>query len=143
MLRRQTAIKNAAMLLNREYGISLTHNNSRIVIENYDYPEGWKPRTAPLMLRFPDSYPRNQPAVYLPADTKYRSWGHRAKHFYPTDLKSEGWRRWCAHELPWDTSIYHVYKPGEVDFLSYIRASLEYPWKSDPIQYAESQYGGL
>ena len=140
MTRRTTAIRNAKILLSHEYHVSLTHNNSRLVIHDYEYPWGWHPQTAPLMLRFPDHYPRIQPAVYLPLDIKYRGPNGTPAHFQETHLEREGWRRWCAHYFPWHEEVYQVYQPDTVDFLCYIRASLKRPAEADPIRHASVQY---
>lgn len=52
--------------LQRDYPVKWSVDKHYVMITQFGYPRGWTPRTAPLFLSIPHSYPRQPPEVYLP-----------------------------------------------------------------------------
>lgn len=105
------------------------------VFENYTYPRGWRPRTAPLLIRLAKFYPRMQPAAYIPKNLTYHGPHGPPTHLVDAgDLDSHGWVKWCIHEIEgWDPEYHDIRK-----FTDLLHTSLKRPNSDNPVQEARS-----
>ena len=111
---------------------------TRITLHRFNYPDGWTPGTADLLLRYPDTYPRMQPAVYIPKRMEYN--GRVAHRLTATEDLHENWVRWCTHHIDWQTwrqSCRRKEQQPIVQFVGLIQTSLRFPHKSNPIKHAQ------
>jgi len=112
--------------LSSEYHAVLSDSLTRLYIHDFPYPTGWKPRPAPFLIRYPDAYPRVQPAIYIPEHLTYTNGA--VTHTLKSDL--DGWQRWCTHHVPWNPGDYEL-----PQFLDIIWHSLNEPASNNPIEY--------
>lgn len=118
-------LRDEVAALSDEYNVAINRELRGIVLQNYVYPTGWKPRTGPLMLRVTQYYPHHQPGAYIPEWLEYT--GGRVTHLLHTDL--EGWDWWCIHELDWDPTHHDL-----ETMLDLLEDSFNHPAESNPIQ---------
>lgn len=115
--------------LSRDYRVDKP-TTRRLVIQNWQYPTGWQPSVAPLLIRFPDHYPRTQPAIYLPQDLEYTI--GKVSHWFRRDTIEDHtgqWVRWCTHAMPWERDL--------EEFLTHlIQPSLNRPHTTNPVRNA-------
>lgn len=134
---RETHVRRDYDILQR-YGTAVINDTAtRIEIRRFNYPDGWTPETGALLLRYPDPYPRMQPAVYIPKQMEYE--GHVAHRLRATNDLQEYWVRWCTHHLDWQVWRESATRKGRVpivEFLRLIRTSLNYPHKANPTEHA-------
>ena len=119
--------------LSSKYKVALSDSIGRLYIHDFPYPPGWQPTPAPFLIRYPQAYPRLQPAVYIPEHSQYTQ--GRVQHRLESSL--DGWHRWCTHHMPW--------KPGEYElpqFLDLIWHSLNNPASNNPIEYDSRNHHG-
>lgn len=111
-------------VLRQRYTVHWNTELSGIIIADFHYPDGWEPEISPLLVRLPNTYPKVQPAIYIPQQLRYTrgSVTHRTK----TDLMEKGWVRWCIHQA-WDPHDDHI-----VRMLELLMASLREPAKGNP-----------
>ncbi|WP_207587106.1 hypothetical protein [Halomontanus rarus] len=112
-----------------QYRVRLSEGHTRLLLENYDYPDGWQPREAPLFIRYPDAYPRMQPAIYIPENLHYT----QGPVVHRMQCKFDGWKRWCTHHIPWER-FELVTTDDNIDFMDVVRASLAHPSVRNPLQ---------
>lgn len=137
---RETHVRRDYDILRQEAQVTINDAATRITIHGFNYPDGWQPGTAALLLRYPDPYPRMQPAVYIPKDLHYG--GHVAHRQPATDSLQDGWVRWCTHHLDWQTWREAAQRKDQfpiIAFLGLIRDSLLHPHADNPIAHAQRQ----
>lgn len=119
-----------------QYPVRYSEDKRTVVIERYDFPEGWKPRFGKLRYDLPSTYPRDMPTVYIPDGMKYR--GGTPTHLL-TFVKAPGrdggeWRKWCIEDqnIPWDRE-----NDSLIKLTTLMRASLERPNSDNPFVEAQ------
>lgn len=134
---RETHVRHDYDILRQQGRVKINDTATRITLYGFNYPDGWRPGTADLLLRYPDPYPRMQPAVYIPKELRYE--GHVAHRLPATDDLQQDWVRWCTHHLDWQVWRQSARRKGQVPivaFLGLIRDSLQHPHESNPITHA-------
>lgn len=86
--------------LQQDYRVKWSLEDTYVMLIDFDYPNGWEPRSAPLFFSLHDEYPRVPPLVYLPPEMNYR--GSRPVHQYTQN--QDDWWQWCIHEWNWRPS---------------------------------------
>lgn len=117
--------------LGKRYPTSYNEADRRVIIDRYDYPEGWTPRFGKLRYELPSTYPRDIPVPYIPRDMEYEKSNPTHRLTYsnaPGDDGSE-WDKWCIedHNVSWDPDTDSLVK-----FTTMMRASLGNPDSNNP-----------
>ena len=119
--------------LGHRYPVRYSESNRRVVLERFDYPEGWTPRFAPLRYDLPETYPRDVPTVYVSSRVSYdnRKPQHLMTRISPSDDDDGEWVKWCIedHNVGWD--------PNEdtlIKLTTMMRASLADPHSDNPFE---------
>ncbi|MCU4744384.1 hypothetical protein [Natronoglomus mannanivorans] len=102
-----------------------------VVIERLTLPDGWENEHgtphADVIFDLDDSYPRNQPTVYISGDIRYE--GTNPHVLYARSAAPPGFVKYCIHTLPdWD--------PQEHDLVTMFRileVSLDDPHSDNPL----------
>jgi hypothetical protein len=84
-------------LLQQDYRIKWDLNKNYVMLINFDYPDGWEPRRAPLFFSLHDAYPRVPPLVYLPPEMTYRN----SRPIHQHTRNRDGWWQWCIDRWNW------------------------------------------
>jgi len=133
-MKRGRAYEEAEKLGDR-YPVRYSESDRRVIIERFDYPEGWDPRFAPLRYDLPDTYPRDIPSVYVSGDVSYehRNPEHLLNRIHPSDDDDGEWAKWCIrdHRVGWDPK-----HDSLVKLTSMMRASLASPHTDNPFEEA-------
>lgn len=120
-----------ARKLGHRYPVEYSESKRRVVIERFDYPEGWSPRFAPLRYDLPETYPRDVPTVYVSSDLRYEDgWPeHLLSRIRPSDDDAGAWAKWCIedHNVCWDPVDDSLIK-----LTTMMRASLANPNSDNP-----------
>jgi hypothetical protein len=130
-MRRGRAYEEAEKLGHR-YPVRYSESERRVIIERFDYPEGWTPRFAKLRYDLPETYPRDVPTVYVSSSVSYE--GGRPEHLmssiHPSDDDDREWCKWCIRDY------YVNWEPTDslVKLTTMMRASLEQPESSNPFE---------
>lgn len=129
-MKRGRAYQEAARLGDR-YPVQYSESDRRVVLERFDYPEGWNPRFAGLRYDLPETYPRDIPTVYVSSSVSYAEGSprHLLDRIHPPDDTEHRWNKWCIenHNVGWD--------PGTdtlVKLTTMMRASLANPASDNP-----------
>jgi len=133
-MKRGRAYEEARRLGDR-YPIQYSESDRRVVVERFDFPEGWDPRFGKLRYDLPGTYPRDIPTVYIPREQSYET--GKPRHLLRGIGPSGGdgtWSKWCIedHNVTWD--------PDEdtlIKLTTMMRASLAAPNSDNP--FAEGQ----
>lgn len=121
-------------LANEGYSVECTPNRRWGRINDFQYPTGWSPQTAPLRIKFPIGYPRDYPDLFIPTRLTFSRDGYTdgdVKHRLPCDYN--GLYKWCIEEYPWN--------PREDSVFTFIREvmySFSYPWRENPQQHVST-----
>ncbi|MCY4730620.1 hypothetical protein KY092_08620 [Natronomonas gomsonensis] len=133
-MKRGRAYEEAAKLGDR-YPIRYSEANRRVIIERFDYPEGWNPRFAPMRYDLPETYPRDVPTVYVSGTVSYERGKpeHLLNRIHPADDDDGEWAKWCIrdHFVNWDPE-----RDSLVKLTSMMRASLANPNSDNPFNEA-------
>lgn len=119
--------------LGERYPIRYSESDRRVVVERYDYPEGWTPRFGQLRYELPETYPRDVPTVFIPRKMECENSNLKHRLSYVTAPGDDGddWAKWCIeeHNVSWD--------PGDdslVKLTTMMRASLANPDSDNPFE---------
>jgi hypothetical protein len=133
-MKRGRAYEEARKLGDR-YPVQYSESNRRVVIERFDFPEGWSPQFAKLRYDLPQTYPRGMPTVYIPREMSYVDGKprHLLRGIGP-DGDDISWSKWCIenHNTGWDPSTDSLVK-----LTTMMRASLASPNSDNPFADAE------
>ncbi|WP_338739308.1 hypothetical protein [Haloplanus salilacus] len=117
--------------LGHRYPVRYSEADRRVVLERFDYPEGWSPRFAPMRYDLPTTYPRDMPTVYVSNEVTHEHGKpeHLLNRIGPADDADDEWSKWCIedHNVGWD--------PGTdtlVKLTTMMRASLANPNADNP-----------
>lgn len=135
---RETHVRRDHAIFQQLGQASINDVATRITLHGFNYPDGWTPDSADLLLRYPDPYPRMQPAVYIPKMMQYN--GRVAHRLEATEDLREDWVRWCTHHLDWQLWRQSCRRKDQtpiVQFVGLIRDSLQHPTTSNPINHAQ------
>lgn len=134
---RETHVRRDYDILQEYCAATINDTATRITLHGFNYPPGWTPESEALLLRYPDPYPRMQPAVYIPKQLEYE--GRVAHRLRATEDLQADWVRWCTHHIDWQVwrqSATRKDRVPIVEFLRLIRTSLRFPHKSNPTEHA-------
>lgn len=120
--------------LGERYPTQYSESERRVVVERYDFPEGWDPQFGKLRYELPSTYPRDIPTVYIPSEMTYE--GSRPIHlltFSRAPGGDEEWNKWCIedHNVSWDPE-----RDSLVKLTTMMRASLAAPRSDNPFEEA-------
>ena len=131
-MKRGRAYKEAKRLGHR-YPVQYSESNRRVILERFDYPEGWTPRFAPLRYDLPETYPRDVPTVYVSGKISHENGRpeHLLNRIHPPDDDSGEWSKWCIenHNVGWDPKTDSLIK-----LTTMMRASLANPASDNPFE---------
>ena len=131
-MKRGRAYEEAAKLGHR-YPVCYSEADRRVVIERFDYPEGWNPRFAQLRYDLPETYPRDMPTVYVSSRVSHESGRpeHLLDRIHPPDDDDNEWVKWCIREYGagWDPKTDTLVK-----LTTMMRASLAEPNANNPFE---------
>jgi len=133
-MKRGRAYEEAEKLGDR-YPVRYSESDRRVIIERFDYPEGWSPRFAPMRYDLPETYPRDVPTVYVSGNISYerRRPEHLLNWVHPPDDDDAEWAKWCIRDqhVGWDPN-----RDSLVKLTSMMRASLADPHTDNPFEEA-------
>ena len=118
--------------LGHRYPVHYSEKDRRVVIERFDFPEGWSPRFGAIRYDLPETYPRDMPTVYISSDLSHED--GKPKHLMtwlrPSDNKDQ-WSKWCIEEqnINWDPDTDTLVKLTVM-----MRTSLSAPNADNPIK---------
>lgn len=119
--------------LGHRYPVDYSESNRRVVLERFDYPDGWSPRFAPLRYDLPETYPRDVPTVYVSSRVTFKrgSPRHLLNRIRPPDDDDNEWSKWCIedHNVSWDPT-----RDSLVKLTTMMRASLANPSSDNPFE---------
>jgi len=95
-----------------------------IVLNGFEFPDGWDPSTAAIRYKLSPSYPQKQPKAYIPSKMRYHGEEPRT-----TLTKKDGWTMYCIYQLPWDPDRHTL-----VTMTRIINQSLQRPHKKNPFE---------
>lgn len=122
--------------LGERYPTHYSESDRQVVVERYDFPEGWSPRFGKLRYELPATYPRDIPTVYVPSEMSYE--GSSPEHLLtfarPSDDNEGAWSKWCIedHNVAWDPG-----RDSLVKLTTMMRASLAAPNSDNPFEEQE------
>lgn len=122
-----------AQKLGDRYPVMYSETDRRVVLERFDYPEGWEPRFAQLRYDLPETYPRDIPTVYVSSKISYNgsSPTHLLSGLSPREDADNKWSKWCIedHNVGWDPETDTLVK-----LTTMMRASLANPYSDNPFE---------
>ena len=134
-MKRGRAYEEARKLGDR-YPVTYSESDRRVVIDRFDYPEGWSPRFAPLRYDLPETYPRDVPTVYVSSSVQWHQGRpqHLLNRIHPADDDDQEWAKWCIedHNVGWDPT-----EDSLVKLTTMMRASLANPESDNPFEEGE------
>lgn len=123
-----TEIMNLADLCEGEYceAISYDLDDGTVALKNYQFPGGWQPATSHIVFDLPDTYPNQQPTVYLREELEYHGGRPRIKMATGPD----GWSKYCIHRIrDWEPQRHTL-----ATLIRMIDNSLHDPNSTNPLQ---------
>ena len=128
-MKRGRAYEEAKKLGDR-YPIRYSEADRRVVVERFDFPDGWSPRFAKLRYDLPTTYPRGMPTVYIPRDMSHCDGKprHLLRGIGPGSREGS-WSKWCIEDqnVGWDPASDTLVK-----LTTMMRASLSAPNSDNP-----------
>lgn len=119
--------------LGHRYPVQYTEADRRVVLERFDYPEGWAPRFGKLRYDLPETYPRDMPTVYISSTVSHEDGSpiHEMRSLTPADDDDGNWNKWCIedHNVGWDPETDTLLK-----LTTMMRASLAHPASDNPFE---------
>jgi hypothetical protein len=120
-----------ARKLGHRYPVQYSEADRRVVLERFDYPQGWTPRFGKLRYDLPETYPRDMPTVYISSTVTHESGSprHEMRSIHPAGDNT--WNKWCIedHNVGWDPETDTLVK-----LTTMMRASLAHPSSDNPFE---------
>lgn len=117
--------------LGHRYPVRYSETERRVVVERFDFPEGWEPRFGQLRYDLPETYPRDIPTVYISSKLSHENGSplHEMRSLHPSDDDDGEWNKWCIedHNVGWDPGTDSLVK-----LTTMMRASLANPASDNP-----------
>lgn len=125
-MKRGRAYEEAKKLGDR-YPIRYDEADRRVVIERFDYPEGWSPRFGAIRYDLPSTYPRDMPLVYITRGMSHED--GKPEHLMRRIGPGDEWSKWCIENqnVGWNPETDTLVK-----LTTMMRASLAAPNADNP-----------
>lgn len=119
--------------LGHQYPVRYCEVNRQVIVERFDFPEGWSPRFGAIRYDLPETYPRDMPTVYVSSEMSHEDGKprHLMRWISPSDDGENKWSKWCIEEqnVNWDPNNDTLMK-----LTIMMRTSLTAPNADNPIE---------
>jgi len=99
-------------------------NKPVIVLNGFEFPDGWDPSVAAIRYKLSPSYPQKQPKAYIASKMRY----HGQEPLTMSSFGEDGWTRYAIHKMSWDSDRHTL-----VTMTRMLYQSLQQPFKNNPI----------